>query len=61
MIVESIFGIPGIGSLMVSAMLARDFQVVQGVTLVIALVVVTINLVVDVLYAKLDPRVGTAR
>jgi peptide/nickel transport system permease protein len=60
-IVESIFGVPGIGSLIVNAMLARDLQVVQGVTLVVALLVVSINLIADVLYAKLDPRVTTAR
>jgi peptide/nickel transport system permease protein len=56
-VVESIFGIPGLGGLMVNSMLSRDLPVVQGVTLVVALVVVFINLAVDLLYRKVDPRV----
>lgn len=59
-IVESIFGIPGMGNLMVNAMLARDFLLVQGITLAISLVVIGINFAVDMLYMKIDPRVRMA-
>jgi peptide/nickel transport system permease protein len=56
-IIESIFGLPGMGQLLVSAIFARDFPVVQGVVLVIALVFIAVNLAVDLLYAVLDPRI----
>jgi peptide/nickel transport system permease protein len=59
-VVETIFGLPGVGGLMVNAMLARDLLVVQGVTLVIAMIVVLINLFVDLLYSRVDPRVVAA-
>lgn len=56
-ITESVFAWPGIGRLVVDAILARDFPVVQGAVLVIALGFVVVNLIVDVLYAYLDPRI----
>lgn len=56
-IVEKVFAIPGIGELMLEAILARDFPVVQAVTLVFAVMVVIVNLVTDLLYSVLDPRV----
>jgi peptide/nickel transport system permease protein len=58
LIVESIFLVPGIGSLLVNAIFTRDFPVVQAGTLVIAVMVVFINLAVDMLYGILDPRIG---
>lgn len=56
-IVETIFDIPGIGQLLVSAIDRRDYQVIQGVVLVTALMYVLLNLVVDLLYTAIDPRV----
>ena len=49
---------PGLGSLIVSSIYARDYPVIQGVTLVFGLLVIVINLVTDLVYAMLDPRVS---
>jgi peptide/nickel transport system permease protein len=57
LVIESVFALPGIGSLMINAIFNRDFPVVQGVTLVFAILVVLVNLMTDVAYALLDPRV----
>jgi peptide/nickel transport system permease protein/oligopeptide transport system permease protein len=54
---ESVFAWPGIGRLMVDSIFARDYPVVQGVVLVFATMFILLNLVVDVLYAYLDPRI----
>ena len=54
---ETIFNIPGMGRLIVTGVLQNDYVVVQGCTLVVALVVAFINLVVDISYAWLDPRI----
>jgi peptide/nickel transport system permease protein len=56
-ITETIFAWPGIGRLAVNAVYQRDFPVVQGVVLVAAAGFVLVNLVVDMLYAAIDPRV----
>jgi ABC-type dipeptide/oligopeptide/nickel transport system permease component len=56
-IVESIFSWPGVGSLMLMGISQRDFPLVQGAVLVIALAFVLVTLVVDLLYAYLDPRI----
>ena len=56
-IVETVFGMPGIGKLVVDAIKDRDFPVVQGFVLVFGAIVVLVNLAVDLLYAVLDPRV----
>jgi peptide/nickel transport system permease protein len=56
-VTETVFGLPGIGSLVVNAVLRRDYPVIQGALLVVALVYVLINLAVDLLYAVVDPRV----
>ena len=56
-IVEFIFNIPGIGSLLVSGINSRDYQMVQNLIIVYALIFVTINFVTDLAYRKLDPRV----
>jgi len=56
-ITESVFGIPGIGRLTVDAILSRDYPVIQGVILVFSGVYVLINLLVDLSYAFIDPRI----
>lgn len=57
-VVEQVFGIPGLGSLSLTAISARDYPLVQGVVLTIAAFIVGMNLLVDLLYAYLDPRVS---
>lgn len=59
-VVETVFGIPGLGSLSLLAISARDYPLVQGVVLTIAAFIVLLNLIVDLLYALLDPRVSYA-
>jgi peptide/nickel transport system permease protein len=56
-IVETVFGFPGIGKLMIDSVLMRDFAVVQAAVLVTALTVFTINIFVDLAYALIDPRI----
>jgi peptide/nickel transport system permease protein len=56
-VTEIVFNIPGLGRLVISAILRRDYPVVQGVVLVIAAAYVLINVAVDVLYAFIDPRI----
>ena len=56
-IIESIFVIPGVGRYLIDAIIHRDFVVVQGVVLLAAAVVLLLNLVVDILYGILDPRI----
>jgi len=56
-VTENIFNWPGMGRLMLEATYARDFPVVQGVTLVIAVMVLGMNLLVDITYAYVDPRI----
>lgn len=56
-LMENIFNIPGLGSAMVSALNTRDYPIVQGCVLVIALFVMVINLLVDIAYKWIDPRV----
>ena len=57
LVVERVFALPGIGTLMLDSIFNRDFAVVQAVTLVFAVMVVTINLLTDLAHAALDPRV----
>ena len=56
-VVETIFNVPGIGSLIVTAVQRRDYAIIQGITLVIAVFNVLVNLIVDLLYGIIDPRV----
>ncbi|HWV23725.1 MAG TPA: ABC transporter permease [Thermomicrobiales bacterium] len=56
-IVEQIFNWPGLSSLLLSGVLSRDYPVVQGVVLVIAVLTIVINVIVDILYGVLDPRI----
>lgn len=59
-VIEEIFALPGMGRLVLQAIFQRDYPVVQGVVLVIALLFVLTNLVVDLLYAWIDPRIRYA-
>jgi peptide/nickel transport system permease protein len=54
---ETVFGLPGVGKTLFESITARDYTVVQGFVLVIAVIFLVVNLVVDVLYAFLDPRI----
>ena len=56
-IVETIFGWPGIGKLMIDSILQRDFAVVQASILITAIVILSINIIIDIAYAVLDPRI----
>ena len=56
-VTETVFGLPGVGSLVVSAVLRRDYPVVQGALLVIAGLYVLVNFAIDMLYLAIDPRV----
>jgi peptide/nickel transport system permease protein len=57
-VTEQIFRIPGIGSLLISAILANDTPVIMGVTFVFACLVILCNLIADLLYGWLDPRIS---
>jgi peptide/nickel transport system permease protein len=61
LIVETIFALPGIGRLLVGAIYARDFIILQGVVLFVATGFVMVNFIVDMLYAVLDPRIRHGR
>jgi peptide/nickel transport system permease protein len=56
-IIESIFGFPGMGRFLFDAIIQRDYPVIQGVNLIVVSVIVVVNLSVDALYATLDPRI----
>lgn len=56
-ITETIFAWPGLGQLTVQAIQARDFPVVQAIVIFVAVVYIAVNLVTDMLYAVIDPRV----
>lgn len=56
-VIENVYAIPGLGSLLVTAVQNRDFPVVQGVALVVAAIVVIANLMTDLGYSALDPRI----
>jgi ABC-type dipeptide/oligopeptide/nickel transport system permease component len=56
-ITEYVFALPGVGRLVVDAVFARDYPLVQGVVLLIAVGFIVSNLVVDVLYGWIDPRI----
>ena len=60
-VIEQIFAIPGIGRYYVTAVTARDYSVVMGLTVLLALIVIIANMVVDILYGILDPRTREAR
>lgn len=56
-VTETVFGIPGLGRLIVDALLRRDYPVIQGVVLVFSFTYVLVNLVIDLAYTLLDPRI----
>ena len=56
-IIESIFGLPGMGQFLVEAITQRDYPVIQGINLLIVVVIVATNLLVDLCYAVIDPRI----
>jgi peptide/nickel transport system permease protein len=57
-IIEQVFGVPGVGSLLITSILTRDYSIIQFVALVLALLVILVNLLTDLAYALLDPRVS---
>ena len=57
-VVEKIFSWPGIGSLLINAITYRDYPIIMGVTCLIAVAVLVTNLLLDILYARLDPRIS---
>jgi peptide/nickel transport system permease protein len=59
-VVESVFALPGLGRLAYESVVQRDLNTLLGIVFVSALLVITINFVVDLLYGRLDPRIGTA-
>lgn len=59
-VTESVFSYPGIGRLVYTAILQRDYALIQGTVLLIVVAVTVINLIVDILYAYLDPRISYA-
>jgi len=56
-VVESVFGIPGVGRLLIQSVLSRDYPTIQGLTLVFGLLVMSVNLLADLSYVVIDPRV----
>lgn len=56
-VTESVFAIPGLGRLTVDAVLARDYPTVQAVILLFSLIYVLVNLMIDIAYTALDPRI----
>ena len=56
-VTETVFGLPGVGNLVVSAVIRRDYPVIQGALLVVAAIYVVINFLIDLLYTVVDPRV----
>ena len=56
-VVEKVFTLPGVGAMIFDGISQRDFSVVQGVTLVLAILVVLVNVAIDIIYSLLDPRV----
>jgi len=57
-VIEAVFGVPGLGNLLISSIFGRDYPLVQGLTVAFAILVVLINLATDLAYAAIDPRVS---
>ncbi len=57
LVIERVFAVPGLGSLMINAIFARDFPTIQAVALVVALFVIAVGILTDVVYTAIDPRV----
>ena len=56
-VIETIFGFPGVGKLMIDSILQRDFNVVMAAIMVTALAIFLMNVLIDIAYALLDPRI----
>jgi peptide/nickel transport system permease protein len=56
-IIETIFGLPGMGQFLVDSIVQRDYPVIQGINLLVVLIIVATNLLVDLTYAAIDPRI----
>jgi peptide/nickel transport system permease protein len=56
-VIEAVFGLPGLGNLLVSSIFARDYPIVQGLTVTFALMVMAISILTDLAYAAIDPRI----
>ncbi len=56
-VIESVFGFPGVGKVMIDAIMQRDFAVVQAAVLITAVVIFAMNILIDIVYAMLDPRI----
>ena len=56
-IIETIFAVPGLGAFLIESIIHRDFVVIQAVVLLTAAVVLTLNLIIDLVYGMLDPRI----
>lgn len=56
-VIESVFGFPGVGKVMIDAIMQRDFAVVQAAVLITAVVIFAMNILIDIFYALLDPRI----
>jgi peptide/nickel transport system permease protein len=59
-VVEIIFGLPGVGYILLNAIFQRDYPVIQNATLLIAAVFVAVNMLVDLIYGWLDPRISVS-
>jgi peptide/nickel transport system permease protein len=60
-VIEVIFAWPGIGRLLYEGIFQRDFPLVQGVVVMIGIMFIVVNLIVDILYAYIDPRIRLTR
>lgn len=60
-IIETVYGLPGLGQLTIDAISRRDYQVVQSVTLFASFIIIAVNLLVDLSYGVIDPRIRVAR
>jgi peptide/nickel transport system permease protein len=56
-VIEAVFALPGLGQLLVSSIFARDYPVVQGLTVTFAVLVMAISILTDLIYALIDPRI----
>ena len=54
---ETIFAIPGLGRMLVDAIVRRDYPIIQALLMVVATVLILVNLIIDVIYAYIDPRI----
>ncbi|MGL6201929.1 MAG: ABC transporter permease [Lachnospiraceae bacterium] len=60
-VVETTFGIPGLGKYLISSILNRDYPIIMGTTIVLATLIIVMNLIVDILYVIIDPRISLAK